>query len=135
MFDLASLRGKNVVLFFYPKADTPGCTMEAREFRDAQQEFAGTGTVILGISVDKPEKQARFKKRYDLPYTLLSDVDHKVAEAYGVWVEKSMLGRKYMGIARTTFLIDKEGKIAKVFEKVKPLGHAGEVYQVCSLAK
>ena len=109
--------------------------MEAREFRDAQEKFAGAGTVILGISADKPEKQAKFKKRYDLPYTLLSDVDHKVAEAYGVWVEKSMLGRKYMGIARTTFLIDKEGRIAKVFEKVKPLGHAEEVYEVCSLSK
>ena len=89
--------------------------------------------MILGISPDKPEKQAKFKKKYDLPYTLLSDVDHKVAEAYGVWVEKSMLGKKYMGIARTTFLIDKEGKIAKVFEKVKPEGHADEVHQACAI--
>ncbi len=89
--------------------------------------------MILGISLDKPEKQAKFKKRYDLPYTLLCDVDHKVAEAYGVWVEKSMLGRKYMGIARTTFLIDKEGRIAKVFEKVKPEGHADEVHQACAI--
>ena len=89
--------------------------------------------MILGISPDKPEKQAKFKKRYDLPYTLLCDVDHKVAEAYGVWVEKSMLGKKYMGIARTTFLIDKEGKIAKVFEKVKPEGHADEVHQACAI--
>jgi peroxiredoxin Q/BCP len=109
--------------------------MEAREFRDAQKKFAGKDTVILGISADKPEKQAKFKKRNDLPYTLLSDIDHKVAEAYGVWAEKSMLGRKYMGIARTTFLIDKEGKIAKVFEKVKPAGHAEEVYEACSLAQ
>ena len=89
--------------------------------------------MIVGISPDKPEKQAKFKKKYDLPYTLLSDVDHKVAEAYGVWVEKSMLGKKYMGIARTTFLIDKEGQIAKVFEKVKPEGHADEVHQVCAI--
>jgi thioredoxin-dependent peroxiredoxin len=89
--------------------------------------------VILGISPDKPEKQAKFKKRWDLPYTLLSDVEHKVAEAYGVWVEKSMMGKKYMGIARTTFVIDKDGKIAKVFDKVKPGSHAGEVYEVCSI--
>jgi peroxiredoxin Q/BCP len=90
-------------------------------------------TVIVGISADPPPKQAKFKKKNDLPYTLLSDVDHKVAEAYGVWVQKSMLGRKYMGIARTTFLIDKEGRIEKIFDKVKPLGHAKEVYEVCSV--
>ena len=89
--------------------------------------------MILGISPDKPEKQAKFKKKYDLPYTLLSDVDHKVAEDYGVWVEKSMLGKKYMGIARTTLLIDKEGRIAKVFEKVKPEGHADQVHQACAI--
>ena len=87
--------------------------------------------MIVGISPDKPEKQAKFKKRWDLPYTLLSDIDHKVAEAYGVWVQKSMMGKKYMGIARTTFLIDKDGKIAKVFDKVKPGSHADEVYEVC----
>ena len=91
-------------------------------------------TVVVGISADKPEKQAKFKQKNDLPFTLLSDVDHKVAEAYGVWVQKSMLGKKYMGIARTTFLIDKQGKIAKVFGKVKPGAHAGEVYEACSLA-
>jgi thioredoxin-dependent peroxiredoxin len=133
MFDLASLRGRNVALFFYPKADTPGCTLEAREFRDAHEKFGGTDTVIIGISPDKPDKQAKFKKRWDLPYTLLADVDHKVAEAYGVWVQKSMMGKKYMGVARTTFLIDKEGRIAHVFEKVKPVGHANEVYEVCSV--
>jgi thioredoxin-dependent peroxiredoxin len=132
-FDLASLRGRNVVLFFYPKADTPGWTIEAREFRDANEKFAGSDTVIVGISPDKPEKQAKFKKRWDLPYTLLSDVDHQVSEAYGVWVQKSMMGKKYMGIARTTFLIDKDGKIAKVFDKVKPGSHAGEVYEACSI--
>jgi peroxiredoxin Q/BCP len=134
MFDLANLRGKNVALFFYPKADTPGCTLEAREFRDAHEKFAGTDTVVIGISPDKPEKQAKFKKRWELPFTLLADVDHAVAEAYGVWVLKSMMGRKYMGVARTTFLIDKDGNIAHVFEKVKPVGHAGEVYEVCSIA-
>lgn len=132
-FDLEQLRGKNVVLFFYPKADTPGCTLEAREFRDAQAKFTDKDTVILGISPDKPEKQAKFKARYDLPYTLLCDVDHSVAESYGVWAQKSMMGRKYMGILRTTFLIDGEGKIAKVFEKVKPIGHAGQVYKACSI--
>jgi peroxiredoxin Q/BCP len=90
--------------------------------------------VVLGISADKPEKQAKFKQKQNLPYTLLCDVDHKVAEAYGVWVQKSMMGRKYMGIARTTFLIDKDGRIAKVFENVKPAGHADQVYEVSSLA-
>ena len=90
--------------------------------------------MIVGISPDKPEKQAKFKKRWDLPYTLLSDVEHRVAEAYGVWVQKSMMGRKYMGIARTTFLIDKEGRIAKVFDKVTPAGHANQVYEVSSQA-
>jgi thioredoxin-dependent peroxiredoxin len=108
--------------------------VEAREFRDAHKKFSGADTVVVGISADKPEKQAKFKQKNDLPFTLLSDVDHNVAEAYGVWVQKSMLGKKYMGIARTTFLIDKQGKIAKVFEKVKPQGHADEVYAVCSLS-
>jgi thioredoxin-dependent peroxiredoxin len=89
--------------------------------------------VIVGISPDKPEKQAKFKNRWDLPYTLLSDVEHKVAEAYGVWVQKSMMGKKYMGVARTTFLIGKDGKIAKVFDKVKPGSHAAEVYEACSI--
>jgi peroxiredoxin Q/BCP len=127
-FDLASARGKNVVLFFYPKADTPGCTTEACEFRDAYPKF-GADTVVLGISADSPEKQAKFKKKFGFPYPLLADVDHTVSEAYGVWTEKSMYGKKYFGIARTTFLIDKDGKIAKIFPKVKPAGHAEEVLQ------
>jgi peroxiredoxin Q/BCP len=125
-FDLSSARGKNVVLFFYPKADTPGCTTEACEFRDHYPKF-GDGTVVLGISADTPQKQAKFKEKFSFPYPLLADVDHSVAEAYGVWKEKSMYGKKYFGIDRTTFLIDKDGQIAKVFRKVKPAGHAEEV--------
>ena len=127
-FDLNSVRGKNVVLFFYPKADTPGCTTEACEFRDAYPKL-GAGTVVLGISADTPEKQAKFKEKFGFPYPLLADVDHTVAEAYGVWKEKSMYGKKYFGIERTTFLIDTSGKIAKIFHKVKPAGHAEEVLQ------
>lgn len=133
-FDLGSLRGSNVVLYFYPKADTPGCTVEANEFKDAQAKFSGADTVILGISPDTPAAQAKFKAKFDLPFTLLCDEDHSVAEAYDVWKEKSMYGKKYMGVERTTFLIDKEGKIAKIFRKVKPAGHAGEVFgAACSL--
>ena len=132
-FDLQSLRGKNVVLFFYPKADTPGCTIEAKEFRDAKDKFQGTDTTILGISPDAPAAQAKFKQKFELPYTLLCDTEHEVAEAYGVWKEKSMYGKKYMGIERTTFLIDKNGNVAKIFRKVKPEGHADEVYEACSI--
>jgi peroxiredoxin Q/BCP len=127
-FDLASARGKNVVLFFYPKADTPGCTTEACEFRDAYPKF-GDSSIVLGISPDTPQKQAKFKEKFGFPYPLLADVNHSVAEAYGVWKEKSMYGKKYFGIERTTFVIDKNGKIAKVFNKVKPAGHAEEVLQ------
>ena len=126
-FDLASLKGKNVVLYFYPKADTPGCTREACEFRDHSKKFTKADTVIVGVSPDKSAAQLKFKDKFDLPFTLLADVDHKVAESYGAWVEKSMYGRKYMGIERSTFLIGKDGKIRKVFSKVKPAGHAAEV--------
>jgi peroxiredoxin Q/BCP len=128
-FDLSTLKGKNVVLYFYPKADTPGCTTEACEFRDDGPKFAGENTVILGISPDPPKAQAKFKEKFSLPFTLLCDVDHKVAEAYGVWAEKSMYGKKYMGIERTTFLIDKDGKLAKIFSKVKPAGHSAQVLE------
>jgi thioredoxin-dependent peroxiredoxin len=129
-FDLTKLKGKNVVLYFYPKADTPGCTKEAEGFRDNSKKFAGANAVILGVSPDKPAAQAKFKEKYKLPFTLLSDIDHKVAEAYGTWVEKSMYGRTYMGVERSTFLIGKDGKIDKIFRKVKPDGHAEEVCQV-----
>ncbi len=128
-FDLASLKSKNVVLYFYPKADTPGCTREACEFRDNSKKFTKADTVIVGVSPDKSAAQSKFKDKFDLPFTLLADVDHKVAEAYGVWVEKSMYGRNYMGIERSTFLIGKDGKIKRIFRKVKPDGHAEEVFQ------
>ena len=126
-FDLSSLEGKNVVLYFYPKADTPGCTKEACEFRDASNKFSRSNTVIVGVSPDQTNAQAKFKAKFDLPFTLLADTDHKIAEAYGVWKEKSMYGRKYMGVDRTTFVIDSHGKIKKVFPKVKVEGHAEQV--------
>ena len=128
-FDLASLHGKNVVLYFYPKADTPGCTKESCEFRDSTQRFVQKDTVIVGVSPDKAAAQSKFKSKFDLPFTLLADTDHSVAEAYGVWKEKSMYGKRYMGIERTTFLIGKDGTIKRIFPKVKPEGHAEEVYQ------
>ena len=127
---LKDLKGKTVVLYFYPKDDTSGCTVEACEFRDAFPRFKRNRALILGISPDSVKSHQKFKKKFDLPFTLLADPDHAVAEAYGVWVEKSMYGRKYMGVARTTFVIDGKGRIAKVFEKVKPEGHAEEVAAV-----
>jgi len=126
-FELSSLKGKNVVLYFYPKADTPGCTKEACEFRDNSNKFSKANTVIVGVSPDQSKAQARFKDKFDLPFTLLADSDHKAAEAYGVWTEKSMYGKKYMGIERTTFVIGADGKIRKIFPKVKVEGHAEEV--------
>ncbi|MFN7934995.1 MAG: thioredoxin-dependent thiol peroxidase [Bryobacteraceae bacterium] len=128
-FSLQALRGKNVVLYFYPKADTPGCTTEACEFRDAFPTFHGVNAVILGISPDTPKAQAKFRKKFSLPFNLLCDTEHAVAEAYGVWAEKSMYGKKYMGIERTTFVIGPDGKIRKVFQKVKPAGHAAQVME------
>src|SRR5271163_957903 len=127
-FDLAGLKGKNVVLYFYPKADTPGCTRESCEFRDHSKKFTKADTVIVGVSPDKTAAQSKFKDKFDLPFTLLADTEHKTAEDYGVWKEKSMYGKKYMGIERTTFLIDKHGVIQKIFHKVKPEGHAEEVF-------
>ena len=126
-FKLSALKGKTVVLFFYPKADTPGCTKEACEFRDAGPTFTKKDTVILGISPDDAQAQAKFKTKFGLPYLLLCDTEHAVAEAYGVWKEKSMYGKKYMGIERTTFVIGADGKIVKIFDKVKPEGHAEQV--------
>jgi peroxiredoxin Q/BCP len=124
---LASLRGKNVVLYFYPKDDTSGCTKEACEFRDTWKEVEESGAVVLGVSPDSISSHQKFKQKYRLPFPLLADTDHRVAAAYGAWGEKSMYGRKYQGILRTTFLIDPEGRIARVFEKVRPAGHAAEV--------
>ena len=126
-FQLSQLKGRTVVLFFFPKADTPGCTMESCEFRDASKQFAKHKAEIVGVSPDKAEAQAKFAAKYSLPYTFVPDPEHAVAEAYGVWKEKSMYGRKYMGIERTTFVIDPQGKIAKIFAKVKPAGHAAAV--------
>ena len=126
-FTLSSLKGKNVVLYFYPKADTPGCTKEACEFRDTSKKFTKADTVIVGISPDASKAQAKFKDKFDLPFVLLADVEHKTSEDYGVWKEKSMYGKKYMGVERTTFLIGPDGRIARVWRKVKVPGHAEEV--------
>jgi peroxiredoxin Q/BCP len=128
-FKLADLRGKRVVLFFYPKSDTPGCTKEACEFRDASKIFSKRDAVIVGVSPDKAAAQEKFAAKYGLPFALVPDPEHAIAEAYGVWKEKSMYGRKYMGIERTTFVIDEKGKIVQVFAKVKPAGHAAEVLE------
>jgi peroxiredoxin Q/BCP len=124
---LEDLRGSPVVLFFYPKDDTSGCTTEVCEFRDHWADVTEAGAVVLGVSPDPVASHVKFRKKFSLPFPLLADVDHAVAEAYGVWGEKSMYGRKYEGIHRTTFLIGPDGRIARVFEKVKPEGHAGEV--------
>jgi peroxiredoxin Q/BCP len=126
-FSLATLLGQDVVLYFYPKADTPGCTKESCSFRDVFPNLRKAKAVVLGISPNPRAAQAKFKAKFQLPFTLLCDTDHTVAEAYGVWGEKSMYGKKYMGIERTTFLIGKDGKIRKVFPKVKVDGHAAEV--------
>ena len=131
-FKLAEQRGKRVVLFFYPKSDTPGCTKEACEFRDTAKTFAKRDTVIVGLSPDKAPAQQKFATKHSLPFTLVPDPEHAIAEAYGVWVEKSMYGRKYMGIERSTFVIDEKGKIAHIFHKVKPEGHAAEVLEALS---
>jgi peroxiredoxin Q/BCP len=128
-FRLSKLGGKHAVIFFFPKADTPGCTKEACGFRDASRKFSKLDAEIVGISPDQPEAQAKFATKYGLPYTFVADPDHAIADAYGVWKEKSMYGRKYMGIERTTFLIGADGKIVKIFAKVKPEGHAAEVLE------
>jgi peroxiredoxin Q/BCP len=127
---LKSLRGKTVVLYFYPRADTPGCTVEACEFRDSYKKIQKTGVVLLGISPDTPKAQKKFEEKFDLPFTLLADADKTVANAYGVMKEKNMYGKKVMGVARTTFVIGPDGKIKHVFNKVKPEGHADEVLEV-----
>jgi thioredoxin-dependent peroxiredoxin len=124
---LSGLKGKNVVLYFYPKDDTPGCTIEACELRDAFPRFKKSDAVILGVSPDDVESHQKFKKKFELPFTLLADVGHKIADEYGVWVEKNMYGKKSMGVQRATFIIDKKGNVAKIFPKVKPEGHAAEV--------
>jgi len=124
---LSGLKGKKVVLYFYPKDDTPGCTVEAKEFRDAAADFEKAGTVVFGVSPDDQKSHCKFRDKFDLNFRLLVDAEHAVAEKYGVWVEKSMYGKKYMGVQRATFLIDGDGKIAQVWPKVTPAGHAAEV--------
>jgi peroxiredoxin Q/BCP len=126
-FKLSALKGKTVVLYFYPRADTPGCTVEACEFRDQSKKFSRKDAVIVGVSPDAVKAQAKFKDKFDLPFTLLCDVDKKAANAYGVYKEKNMYGKKVMGIERTTFLIGEDGRIAKIFPKVKAQGHAEQV--------
>ena len=125
---LADFAGKKqVVLYFYPKADTPGCTVEACAFRDALAAYDNARVAVLGISPDPVEDVEKFSGKFHLNFPLLADADHLVAQSYGVWQEKQMMGRKYMGVVRTTFVIDRDGRIAKVFEKVKPEGHDQEV--------
>jgi peroxiredoxin Q/BCP len=127
---LADFRGKPVVLYFYPKDDTPGCTTEACSFRDDYSDFTKKDIVILGVSPDTSKSHKKFKEKYGLPFPLLADTGHKVSELYGVWGRKQMMGKEYDGVFRTTFVIDREGMIVKVFEKVKPSEHAQEVLEV-----
>ncbi len=124
---LSDYRGRPVILYFYPKDNTSGCTTEACSFRDDYSAYEGKNVAIVGVSPDTSKSHANFKAKYDLPFTLLADTDHAVAEKYGVWGQKKMMGREYMGIFRTTFLIDANGRIAKVFENVKPAEHSAEV--------
>jgi len=124
---LSDLRGKTVVLYFYPKDDTPGCTKEACGFRDLSPDFTKVDAEIIGVSPDKPAKHDKFKAKYDLPFTLASDEDQAVSNAYGTWVEKSMYGKTYMGVERSTFLIDGGGTVRRVWRKVKVPGHVEEV--------
>ena len=126
-FRLSSLKGKKVVLYFYPRADTPGCTIEACEFRDNSKKLAKKNAVIVGISPDAAKSQAKFKTKFELPFTLLCDVDKEAAQAYGVYKEKNMYGKKVMGIERTTFIISEDGRIVKIFPKVKAQGHAEQI--------
>jgi peroxiredoxin Q/BCP len=124
---LSSLRGKPVVLYFYPKDDTPGCTTQACGIRDAYADFRERGAVVLGVSPDDQASHVKFKEKYSLPFTLLADPEHKVAEQYGVWKERNMYGKKSMGIERSTFVIDADGNVAKVMRRVKPDTHAADV--------
>ncbi|HMN12025.1 MAG TPA: thioredoxin-dependent thiol peroxidase [Bellilinea sp.] len=124
---LEDFKGKKVVLYFYPKDDTTGCTLEAKGFRDNYDAFGEKGVTVLGISPDSVQSHKKFASKYELPFTLLVDEGHKVAEEYGVWGKKKMYGKEYEGILRTTFLIDEQGKIEKVFPNVKPADHAAEI--------
>ena len=127
LHSLSQYRGKEIVLYFYPKDDTPNCTTEACNFRDDYSAFEKAGVVILGVSPDSPQSHAKFKQKYHLPFPLLADEEHKVCELYEVWGKKSMYGKEYYGVNRTTYLIGKNGMIRKVFEKVKPAEHSAEI--------
>jgi thioredoxin-dependent peroxiredoxin len=127
---LSALRGRKVVLYFYPKDDTPGCTAQACGIRDVYGEFERAGAVVLGISPDDERSHVKFKAKYDLPFTLLADPDHEVAERYEVWKEKRYMGRTYMGVERSTFVIGEDGSLARVLRNVKPATHADEVLAV-----
>lgn len=124
---LADYRGQPVVLYFYPKDDTPGCTTEACNFRDDYSQYRQAGVVILGVSPDSVKSHAKFKTKFNLPFPLLADEGHEVCEQYGVWGRKKFMGREYDGVFRTTFLIDAQGRVARVFENVKPEGHSQEI--------
>ena len=124
---LSDFRGRPVVLYFYPKDDTPGCTTQARGIRDAYADFERAGAVVLGISPDDEQSHVKFKAKYDLPFTLLADPDHEIAERYGTWGERSFMGKKYWGVSRTTFVVAPDGTVAKVMHDVKPSTHADDV--------
>lgn len=126
---LGDLRGKRVILYFYPRADTPGCTVEACEFRDLFPQIQETGAVVLGVSPDTVPDVRKFREKFDLPFKLLADADHSVAEMYGVWRQKEMFGQTHMGVVRSTFLIDEQGRIARVYDAVSAEGHAAEVLE------
>jgi thioredoxin-dependent peroxiredoxin len=130
---LSDLRGKPVVLYFYPKDDTPGCTAQACGIRDAWGEFERAGAVVLGVSPDDERSHVKFKEKYELPFALLADTEHATAEDYGVWVEKNYAGKTYMGVERSTFVIDADGKIAKELRRVKPDTHAADVLAALAL--
>ena len=132
---LSDFAGQNVVLYFYPKDDTPGCTTEACDFRDQHSKLEKAGAVVLGVSPDDEKRHAKFAGKHGLPFTLLADTEHTVAEKFGAWGEKSLYGRKFMGIIRSTFLIGADGKIAKVWPKVKVAGHVDEVLEAVKALK
>jgi peroxiredoxin Q/BCP len=133
--ELPTLKGKTVVLYFYPRADTPGCTKEACGFRDAIASYKKLGVPVFGVSPDPVEDVKKFADKFKLNFPLLADADHSVAERYGVWQEKSMYGKKYMGVARTTFIIGPDGKVSHVIERVKPEGHDQEVLALLNAGK
>ena len=127
---LSDFKGRKVILYFYPKDDTPGCTTQACDLRDHIQEIDARGAVVLGVSPDDVASHKKFKEKFGLNFTLLADADHRVAEQYGVWKEKNMYGKKSMGVERTSFIIDEQGRIAKVLPRVKPAEHVGQILEI-----